>query len=97
MFRNRKSLSNSTLPWSIRQTHFHLLHKRDRTRVEQRMVDAETEKPVPPDETRKAFEAEPGLYVVVTPEEIERSGPEPSREVKIRRCVPTACNRSAVI
>ena len=35
-----------------RQIHFHLLHKQDRTRVQQRMVDAETEEPVPPDETQ---------------------------------------------
>ena len=44
-----------------RQTHFHLLHKRDRTRVEQRMVDAETEDPVPLEEARKAYQAEPGV------------------------------------
>jgi DNA end-binding protein Ku len=72
-----------------RQIHFHLLHKRDRTRVEQRMVDGGTKKPVPLDETRKAFEAEPGLYVAVSSEEIERSVPEPSREVRISRFVPT--------
>jgi DNA end-binding protein Ku len=72
-----------------RQVHFHLLHKRDRTRVEQRMVDPETGKPVSPEETRKAFEAEPGLYVLVAPEEIERSAPKPAREVRISRCVPS--------
>jgi DNA end-binding protein Ku len=71
-----------------RQIHFHLLHKRDRTRVQQRMVDAETERPVPLDETRKAFEAEPGLYVALTSEEIERSVPEPSREIGIRCFLP---------
>ena len=71
-----------------RQTHFHLLHKRDRTRVEQRMVDPETDQPVPPEETRKAFEAKPGVYIVVTPEEIERSEPEAAREVRLSRCVP---------
>ncbi len=73
-----------------RQIHFHLLHKRDRTRVQQRMVDADTEKPVPLDQTRKAFEAEPGLYVAVTSEEIDRSVPEASREIKISRFVPPA-------
>ena len=44
-----------------RQIHFHLLHRRDRTRVQQRMVDAETGKAVPLSEAQKAFEAEPGL------------------------------------
>jgi DNA end-binding protein Ku len=75
-----------------RQIHFHLLHKRDRTRVQQRMVDAETKRVVPLDETRKAFEVEPGLYVNVSSEEIERSLPEPSRVVRVSRFVP----RSAV-
>ncbi len=73
-----------------RQTHFHLLHKRDRTRVEQRMVDAETGEPIPLETARKAYQAEPGLYVVVTPEEIDRSAPRPRREVTINRCVPVS-------
>ena len=71
-----------------RQIHFHLLHKRDRTRVQQEMVDAETEKPVPLDEARKAFEVEKGLYVAVTREEVDGSAPEPAREVEVRRFVP---------
>jgi DNA end-binding protein Ku len=71
-----------------RQIHFHLLHSHDHTRVEQRMVDAETENVVSLDETRKAFEAEPGLYVTISSEEIERSLPEPSRIVCISRFVP---------
>jgi DNA end-binding protein Ku len=71
-----------------RQIHFHLLHKRDKTRVQQRMVDAETSKPVPMDQTRKAFEVAPGLFVQVTSEEVERSVPEASRDVRISRFVP---------
>ena len=66
-----------------RETHFHLLHKRDRTRVEQHMVDSETGQPVSSTEALKAFEAEPGLFVKLTPEEIERTEPPPSRAVKI--------------
>ena len=71
-----------------RQTHFHLLHKRNRTRLEQRMIDTETDQPVPPEETRKAFEYRPGEYIVVTPEDIERSAPEASRDIRLSRCVP---------
>ena len=69
-----------------RQIDFHLLHKRDRTRVQQRMVDAETEKPVSSEENG-VFEAGPGVYVTVTAEEIERSVPEASREVRVNRFV----------
>ena len=72
-----------------RQTHFHLLHKKDRARVEQHMVDTETGETVPFSEARKAFEAEPGLFVEVTHEEIERTVPKPAREVKVSRCVPS--------
>jgi DNA end-binding protein Ku len=71
-----------------RQIHFHLLHKRDGTRVEQRMVDAATKRVVPLNETRKAFEAKPGLYIAISSDEIERSLPEPSRVVRINRFVP---------
>ena len=71
-----------------REVHFHLLHKREHARVQQRMVDAETEKPVPLEQARKAFEAAPGLYVALSSDEIEQSVPAPSREVRISRFVP---------
>jgi DNA end-binding protein Ku len=71
-----------------RQIHFHLLHKRDRARVQQRMVEAGTENPVPLDQARKAFEAEPGLYVILTSEELEESSPEPARVITVNRFVP---------
>ena len=71
-----------------RQIRFHLLHRQDRARVEQQMVDAETNEPVLLKEARRAFEAEPGLYVEITRDELERSTPDPSREVRISHCVP---------
>jgi DNA end-binding protein Ku len=71
-----------------RQIHFHLLHKTDRTRVQQRMVDEETHQPVDMKEVRKAFEAKPGVFIAITPEEIEAAEPEPNRDVTIRRFVP---------
>jgi DNA end-binding protein Ku len=70
-----------------REIHFHLLHKRDRTRVEQQMVDAHTGRPVPLGEALKAFEAEPGLFVKLTPEEIERSSPRAGRDLSISRFI----------
>ncbi len=71
-----------------RQIHFHLLHKRDHTRVEQQMVDSQTGEPVASSETFKAFEAEPGLFVKLWPEEIERSVPSAGRDLSINRFVP---------
>jgi DNA end-binding protein Ku len=72
-----------------RQVHFHLLHKRDHTRVQQRMVDADAEEPIPSEEVRKGFEVEPGVFVEVTPEELERYVPEASRDIRIKHFVPT--------
>jgi DNA end-binding protein Ku len=71
-----------------RQIHFHLLHKPDRTRIQQRMVDSQTEETIPLDQARKAFQAEPGVYVVVTPEELEQTAPEANRDIKTSRFVP---------
>ena len=71
-----------------RQIHFHMLHRRDRTRVHQQMVDSQTGRPIPSEQTIKAFEVEPGRYVKVTDEEIERSEPEPGRQIIISRFVP---------
>jgi DNA end-binding protein Ku len=68
--------------------HFHLLHTRDHARLQQHMVDPETKRPVPPDDTLKAFEVEPGLYVVLTSEDIDRSVPEANRDISVSRFVP---------
>jgi DNA end-binding protein Ku len=71
-----------------RQVHFHLLHKRDRTRLQQRMVEAETGTHVPLDQARKAFEAEPGLFASIKSEEIEQTFSKPTPEINVRRFVP---------
>jgi DNA end-binding protein Ku len=71
-----------------RQVHFHLLHRLDRTRVQQQWVDAENGRPVPLDETRKAFQTEPGQYVVLTSEDLERIVPEANRDIRIAHFVP---------
>jgi DNA end-binding protein Ku len=73
-----------------RQIHFHLVHRPDRIRVQQRMVEAGTHTPVPLAETRKAFEAEPGLYIALGSEELERAVPEASRQIEVRRFVSTS-------
>jgi DNA end-binding protein Ku len=72
-----------------RQIHFHLLHRRDRTRLQQRMVEAETETAVALADTKRAFEAEPGLYIALTGEELDQAAPETSRQVEVRRFIPT--------
>ncbi len=54
------------------------------------MVDVESDTPVDTADVRKAFEAEGGVYVVITPEEIEQAAPEPARDVRVSRFVPNS-------
>ncbi|HEV8242215.1 MAG TPA: Ku protein [Thermoanaerobaculia bacterium] len=72
-----------------RNIHFHLLHDKDEARVEQRLVDPDTDEPVANEELRKAYETQPGTFVVLEPEELAQLEPEPSRAVEVTRFVPT--------
>jgi DNA end-binding protein Ku len=68
--------------------HFHLLHDRDEARVEQRLVHPETGEEVPSEEVRKGFPLEPGVFVLLEPEEIAKLAPPPSRDIEIEAFVP---------
>ena len=69
------------------KVHFRLLHARDRTPVEQRMVDPRTGRPVPKDQIRRGLETDTGEMVMITDEELERIVPEASRDIEITRFV----------
>jgi len=71
-----------------RQVRFHLLHEKDRTRVKQRMVNPSTDETVTTDDLVRAVEVEPGVFVVLDENEIEKTTPEPSRDIEIMRFVP---------
>lgn len=58
-----------------------------RTRVQQRMVDPRSGDAVPREETKKGFEVEPGVFVVLEAEELEGLQPEASRNIEITRFV----------
>jgi DNA end-binding protein Ku len=68
--------------------HFHLLDKRSKTRVKQHMVNPNSGKEVEADKIQKGYEAEPGLFVLLSPEEVASADPEESREIRISRFVP---------
>ena len=70
-----------------RTVHFHILEEETKTRVKQHMVDPETNKEVANDEIRKAYEVEPGTFVILTAEELESLKPEASRQIDITRFV----------
>jgi DNA end-binding protein Ku len=68
---------------------FHLLHRRDRARLRQRMVCAYEKQPVPAEEQCKGYEVEDGKYVLVDPAELEQTAPESSRMIEIHEFVKT--------
>jgi DNA end-binding protein Ku len=68
---------------------FHLLHRRDQTRLRQQMVCAYEKQPVPAEEQSKGFEVEDGKYVIVDPADLEQTAPESSRMIEVHEFVKT--------
>ena len=71
-----------------RHVAFHLLHAKDRTRVEQRMVRPDTAEPVPRERIRRGVEAEPGVFVLVEKDELASLEPPASRDLRADRFLP---------
>ncbi|HYX30088.1 MAG TPA: Ku protein [Pyrinomonadaceae bacterium] len=67
---------------------FHILDAKSKMRVKQHMVDADSGKEVAPDDIQKGFEVEPGTFVILDKEELEKLEPESSREIEIAQFVP---------
>ena len=67
---------------------FHILDEKSKTRVKQHMVEAASGKEVTNEEIRKGFEVEPGTFVIIEQEELEKLAPEASREIEITQFVP---------
>ena len=62
---------------------FHLLHRKDYSRLSRRMFCPEEQTTVPPDEIVRGYEIGPDTYVLVTDEELESVSPERSRTIEI--------------
>ena len=62
---------------------FHLLDEKHEMRVKQHMVDPDSGEEVPAEEIQKGYEIEPGRYVILTEEELEKLQPPPSRDIEI--------------
>src|SRR5579884_1924456 len=67
--------------------HFHLLHKKDLSRVKEVMYCAAEDKPLDRDEIVKGYEYEKNQYVVVDPEELEKVAPPTARSMEILQFV----------
>ena len=66
---------------------FHILDEKSKTRVKQHMVEPDSGKEVPAQEIQKGFEVEPGTFVILEPEELEKLEPEASREIEVTQFV----------
>ena len=69
---------------------FHLLHRRDHTKLKQQMVCAYEKVPVPVEEQARGFELEEGKYLLLDPAELAQAEPEESRIIEVHEFVKTA-------
>lgn len=69
---------------------FHLLHRRDRVKLTQRMFCTHEKLPVPSEEQVRGFEVEKGKYLIVDPATLEQAEPEESRIIEVHEFVKTA-------
>jgi DNA end-binding protein Ku len=68
--------------------HFHLLHAPDLERVQQHMVNPNTGEVVEREQIQRGYEVERGKFVLITPKELARLEPKPSRDITIESFVP---------
>lgn len=67
--------------------HFHLLHKKDLSRVKEIMFCAAEDKPLDRSEIVKGYEYEKGQYVVIDPEDLEKIAPSTASVMEILQFV----------
>ena len=67
--------------------HFHMLHKKDLSRVKEVWYCASEDKPIERSEMVKGYEYEKNHYVVVEPEELEKAAPPTARSMEILQFV----------
>jgi len=68
--------------------HFHLLHDKDLTPVEQRIVRKDNGREVAKEAQRKAFPLDDQRAVILAPDELEQLEPESDRAIHLLRFVP---------
>lgn len=67
---------------------FHILDDKNKARVKQHMIDPDSGEEVPSEEIQKGYEVEPGKFVILTDEDLEKLEPPPSRDIEIVEFVP---------
>src|SRR5688572_12894519 len=72
-----------------RSIRFHILDAKTKSRVKQHMVNPESEEQVDSKEIRKGYETERGVFVLLDEKELASLEPKASRDVEIKRFVPS--------
>jgi len=67
---------------------FHILDEKSKARVKQHMVEPDSGEEVPSEEIQKGYEVEPGKFVILTEEDLEKLAPPPSRDIEVVEFVP---------
>jgi len=70
-----------------RTVRFNILDDRNKMRVKQHMVDPDSGDEVPTEEIQKGYEIEPGRFVILTAEDLEKLQPPASRDIEIEEFV----------
>ncbi len=70
--------------------HFHMLHKKDHSRVKEVLYCAEEDKPITRDDIVKGTELTKGEYVVVTDEELKKIAPPTASSMDILQFVKSS-------
>ncbi len=78
-----------------RTVRFHVLDDTAKKRVKQHMIDPDSGEEVPTEEIQKGYEIEPGRYVILTEEDLEKLEPPPSRDIEIVEFVPQTRSASS--
>ena len=92
IWKGEVKLGSATVPVKLyaavqdRDVHFHVLQSRTKARVKQHMVTEDQEE-VGKEEIRKGYEIEPGTFVIVENEELDRLKPKESRSITFTRFV----------
>lgn len=69
---------------------FHILDDKNKQRVKQHMIDPDSGEEVASEEIQKGYEVEPGKFVILAEEDLEKLAPPPSRDIDIIEFVPQA-------
>ena len=93
IWKGKLKLGSTAIPVALysavvdQTVHFHILDGRTKSRIKQHMVDPETNKEVANEEIQRGYQVEPGIFVILTAEELEKFEPEPSRDIEITRFI----------